>query len=314
MTLSGETYTSYLRTNVLPVAQEAIYYNNFLFGPQSPFEVVGPTACPGGDSVDILVDTSVSSNVAVYTVGDPMPTPDTTTTVQAYFAKDMFQGTAKTYDIYRAFQANGGAYPALGDQDTKAITTVAKSLRDLACTTMLGDMITWIDSTSAFSDASLNRTTYPSLASYESGSVGTLAKADLDGMIENLENGTYQKVPRSDMVWLMPVNQIWNAADVLAGVSGTIPWALSAQADRMDVEATAKMATYGGIPIVPVPDLTNTNILLVDRNTVKIYNWMALEITPKDVAAAEQSWLLKFGASVAILNPARCGKLDGITP
>jgi hypothetical protein len=40
---------------------------------------------------------------------------------------------------------------------------------------------------------------------------------------------------------------------------------------------------------------------------------MALEITPKDVAAAEQSWLLKFGANIVCTDPRQQGKLPLIT-
>jgi hypothetical protein len=313
MTLSGETYTSYLRTNVLPEALEAIYFNNFIFGPDSPFEVVPQASCPGGTRIGELIDTSVSTNVAAYTVGDPGPTPDTTTTVEAYWNKDSWQGTAKTYDIYRDYQANGGAYSALGDQDQKAINQVAKSLRDLACTSVIAGWITDIDSTSAFSDASLNRTTYPSLASGEAGTIGTLAKADLDTAIESLENGTYAKVKRSDMVWLMPYNQLWNLADVTAGTTN-FQWYLNPSEAKIDTEATAKMAAYGTIPIICVPDMTNTNMLLVDRTAIKVYDWKPLTIKPKDIFALEQAWILSLGVNSTVLAPWRCYKLDGITP
>jgi len=313
MTLSGETFTSYLRTNVLPVAEETIFFNNKMLD-GSIFETVGPAQCPGGDSIDWIIDTSVSTNAAAYVLGDPMPTPDTTTTVVPYVTKDMFQASAKTYDIYRAYQANGGAYAPLGDQDTKAIQMASRSLRDLCVTTMITDLIALVDSTSAFGDGSLSRTTYAALASYEAGAISTLAKADLDTAIENMLGVTYGPVALEDMVWLMPVNQLFNLADVAgAGLVYNEYSTSSAAGGTLDVENTHRMKSYGGIPIVVVPDMTSTNMLLLNRKKVKVYNWMALEITPKDVAAAEQSWLLKFGANVVVTDPRKQAKLDGIT-
>lgn len=314
MTLSGETFTSYLRTNVLPVAEETIFFNNVMLD-GSIFEVVPPASCPGGDSIDWIIDEEVSTHAAAYTVGDAMPVADTTTTVVPYVTKDMFQATAKTYDIYRAYQANGGAYSPLGDQDTKAIQMAAKSLRDLCVTTMITDLIAMVDSASAFGDGSLSRTTYTHLASYEVGSISTLAKADLDTAIENMLNTTYGPCDLNDLVWLFPPNQLWNFADVAGIPAAYMEWSTSTnpQGGGIDLEATHRMKTYGGIPIVSVPDMTNTNILLLNRKKVKVFNWMALEITPKDVAAAEQAWLLKFGANVVVLDPRTQAKLDGIS-
>jgi hypothetical protein len=314
MTLSGETFTSYLRTNVLPVAEETIFFNNVMLD-GSIFEVVPPASCPGGDSIDWIIDEAVSTHAAAYTVGDAMPVADTTTTVVPYVTKDMFQATAKTYDIYRAYQANGGAYSPLGDQDTKSIQMAAKSLRDLCVTTMITDLIALVDSTSAFGDGSLSRSTYPGLVSYEAGSIGTLAKADLDTAIENLLGVTYGPCNLDDLVWLMPVNQLFNLSDV-AGIGIQYnEWSTTSNpaGGGIDLEATHRMKSYGGIPIVVVPDMTTTNILLLNRKKVKVFNWMELEITPKDVAAAEQAWLLKFGANVVVLNPRTQAKLDGIS-
>lgn len=314
MTLSGETFSSYLRTNVLPVVEETIFFNNKMLD-GSIFEVVGPNACPGGDSIDWIIDEEVSTHAAAYTVGDAMPVADTTTSVVPYVTKDMFQATAKTYDIYRAYQQNGGAYAPLGDQDQKAIQMAAKSLRDLCVTTMITDLIALVDSTSAFGDGSLSRTTYTHLVSYEAGSISTLAKADLDTALENMLGTTYGPVNLEDMVWLMPINQLFNLADV-AGIGIQYnEWSTNSNpaTGGLDLEATQRMKTYGGVPIVIVPDMTTTNILLLNRKKVKVYNWMALEITPKDVSAAEQAWLLKFGANVVVLDPRQQAKLDGIT-
>jgi hypothetical protein len=125
---------------------------------------------------------------------------------------------------------------------------------------------------------------------------------------------TYGPVNLADMVWLMPVNQLFNLADVAGGGLQYNEYSTpTAMGGTLDVESTHRMKSYGGVPIVIVPDMTNTEILLLNRTKIKVYNWMALEITPKDIAAAEQSWLLKFGANVVCTDPRQQGKLPLIT-
>jgi hypothetical protein len=319
MSLTGDTFSVYLRTNVLPLVQRLWWDNSAWTGAANKYiEVVRGAAVPGGTDVDVILDTSRSSNAAAYTFGDPAPTPDTTTSVRAYFTKEMFTGMAKTYDFYKGLAANGGAYPGtITDMDMAAIERATADVIDVANDTFSSDVVTWIDSTGTFSDAALSKSTYTSLVSYESTSVGVLAVADLDAAIEAMEDTTYGPVDRSKLCWIMARNQFGHVAELTSNVAynsyNYFTTRDGQSSANYDAEATRVIKTYGDIPIWVVPGFSTTDILLVNRDAVKVYEWMPLTVTPKQLMAPEEGFLIKYGAILAVLNPRECGKLSGVT-
>jgi hypothetical protein len=318
MTLSGDTFSNYLNTVYTPMAEETIFWNNSLLD-GSVFEVIKPEQCPGGDYINVLIDWAATTYAAAYTVGDPMPTPDTLSSVRAYFNKDFYQVSAKTYNYYKWLQAGiNGTHSGLGDQDEKAILTSAKSLRDLMTTTMLSDLETWIDASSNFSDAALARGTYTSLVSQETAGGGTgVTLAQLEDLVEGMQNVTYGPVATEDMAWIMARNQLTNVSRLGSNLAYNSTFAaMTTSLDStapIDIERAHRTATIAGIPVVVLPDFSTTDILLVNRKKIKIYNWAPLEIVPKDVAAAEQSWLLTMGASLVVLDPRQQSKIDNLS-
>lgn len=314
MTVTGDTFSTYLRDVWLPEAELTVFHNDSLLGPGGPFEVISPERCPGGTYINVGIDYAVTTHAAAYAVGDAMPAPDSISTVKAYFNKDFYQASAKTYTYYKHLRETGyeGSYVDF-DQETKAVQMAAKNLKDLITTTMLTDLEAWIDSTSNFSDAALARGTYTSLVSYEAGSVGSLARADLDDALEAMEDVTYGPVPRSSMAWIMARNQLTNMSTLFTGASTFEMNASSQNMGPIDPEGTMRLGSYGGVPIYVLPDFSTTDILLVNRDKIKIYNWAPLEITIKDLPEAGQSWLLTMGATLVVQDPRTQAKLDAVT-
>jgi hypothetical protein len=318
MTLAGDTFSTYLNTVYTPMAEQTIFWNNRLLD-GSVFEVIPPASCPGGDYINVLIDYLATTYAAAYTVGDPMPTPDTLSSVRAYFNKDFYQVSAKTYNYYKWLQSGrDGTHSGLGDQDEKAIMTAALNLRDLMTTTMLSDLESQIDSSSAFSDASLSRSTYASLVSQETaGGASTPTLAQLEDLIEGMQNVTYGPVAIEDMAWIMARNQLTQVARLGSNLAynstfATMTTSLDSNAP-IDLDRAHRTETIGGIPVVVLPDFSTTDILLVNRKKIKVFNWAPLEIIPKDIAAAEQSWLLTMGASLVVLDPRQQSKIDNLS-
>ena len=312
MTVTGDTFTDYAKENHLPGAELEVFHNDSLLGPGGPFEVIGPSATPGGDQIHVDHDWAVTANGGSYSIGDPDPVADSISTVKSSWNKDFYIEGAKTYKLYKhLYETNpGGRYQEF-NQDQKAIDMAARNMRDTISTTMLTDLVTWIDSASNFSDAALVRGTYTSLVSYESTSVGTLALSDLEDAIEAMENVTYGPVDRSSMLWIMARNQKTNLSRLAAGASN---FEFNAtQGGKIDAGRVGMMDTFEGVPILVLPDFSNADILLVNKDKIKIYNWAPLDIEAKSITEPAQYWELTMGASLVVRDPRCQAKLSGVT-
>jgi hypothetical protein len=311
MAIAGDTFTTYLATRYIPTAVQTIFWNSWFMN-QPYFEVVDYGRTPKGPSINSIIDYSVSTNAEVYAQGAPMPTPDTLNSVRAYFNKDTFQGSAKVYGDTIAQAAGDGTWVQMEPQTT-AIDTSLKNLVDLMSTTVLTDLAAQVDSTTAYSDASLARATY-SLASYEQAAGGALTLALMEDMLEGLQNTTYGMVDNDDLVWLMARNQLTNLSRLTSfDGSGAAFQAMNTGQASVDAGRVQVTKFFEGIPILVVPDMTNTEVYLMKRSTTKFYIGDPIKTQPKDVAEYANSWLSTGGVNLVVQDPRRCGKLTGVT-
>ena len=313
MAISGNLYSTYLNTTYIPMVTSEIFWNQWWVN-QPFFEVVQPgdaRNCPGGSTINIVLDYAVSTNAEAYVQGAPMPTAHTLSDVRAYFNKDYYQEGGKVYgDTMSQLGGGGGNVPI--DPQQKAIQTSIKNAVDLASTTMLTDLAGQVDSTTAYSDASLSRTTY-SLASSETGSVGALARSDLIDMIERAQNTTYGFVPLDDLCFLMPPNQHTNVAN-LQGAAQYAEFVVNAQdMSPMDTGVKFRCQTFETVPILQVPDMTTTEIYLLRRSTTRFHLHEGIKTVPKDVAEWADYWLTTLGVNMVVADPVRSQKLTGVT-
>ena len=303
-----ETFTQYLNEVYVPRAIQNVVWNSWWMN-QPHFEIVNGH---GGAEINVLIDASTSTNAEIYSQGAPMPDPDTTTHVRAYFNKDTFQGTAKVYGDTQAqlLGANATNVPLAAQQ--KAIDVSLKNMIDLMSTTMIADLALHVDAGNTYSDAALVRATY-ALASIETGSVGALALTDLEDLLEGLQDVTNGFVDSSDLVWLMPRNQLTNLSR-LTTLASNAPFNSDAQ-NPASIDAGRVMRTkfFEGIPIFVIPDMTTTEIYLVPKSETKIYVHDPIKTVEKDVAEYANAWLSTGGVNLVVQDPRRSGKLTGIT-
>ena len=315
MALTGLQYTEYLNNAYIPRVHAMTFWNNWWLN-QPYFEVVQPGSCPGGPDINHLLDYSETTNAEAYVRGAPIPDPDSTSSIRAYHTKDYFQGSAKVYGDQKSQTQGSDALNVAISPDQKAINTSVKNMVDLMSTTFLTDLAAQVDSTTAFSDASLSRSTY-ACASYEVGSVGALALSDLEDMLEALQNTSYGVVPVEDLVFLMARNQLTNLSRLTTGVSydSTFMNFNTSTQDMGPADAGRVFRTrsFEGVPIMVVPDMTNTEMYLLRRSTTKIYLHTGIETVFKDPAEWADQWLTTAGANLVVEDPLRCGKLTGIT-
>lgn len=162
MAMAGNTYSTLVREVWTPQLETTVFHNNWLFD-GSVFPVVD---APGGTTISTGYEYAVTTNTGTFNHDDPMVEPFTSSHVRAYFNKDFFQESARVFKQYLDMMGNGGSQVVL-DAVQHSLEIATKNLLDIATTTMIADLEAQIDSSTAYSDASLSRTTYATLKSYE---------------------------------------------------------------------------------------------------------------------------------------------------
>lgn len=315
MTMPGVTYSTLVREVWTPELQTTVFYNNWMFD-GSRFPVV---RAPAGSTISSGYEYAITSNVGTYNYDDPMVDPFTSSQVKAYFNKDHFQESARSFNVYRDYLAGGGETGDLS-MERQAITTATKNLLDKVTTTMISDLESQIDSSDAYSDASLSRTTYATLKSYEEATSTALTLAHIEDMIEALmTHTTYGQGVRSetDLLLMVPRNQLTNLSRLVTGTaynSSFFQFMTSTQ-DMGPADAGRVMRTkaFEGVEIVSVPDMTTTVLLCVHKPDVAIYETRPLTITPKTEAADTELALLTCAYNCICKRPGNSGKLSDKT-
>jgi hypothetical protein len=312
MALTGSQFTVYRNEDYVTEVTNNVFHNSWVLD-QRFFDVVGPGESPGGASIDFIIDYSETTNAGTFTVGTPMPDEDTTNSIRAYFNKDYYHASAKTYKILKnqmIVNRNGTNVPINPDQ--KAIDKASKNLIDVISTTCYADLATQVDSAAAFSDASLTRATY-GIAASETAVGGVQTLAHLEDAVEQMEDVTYGPVQHDDILIMMPRNQLTNHSRL---VSGAAYRELNASADGsgyIDGGSVSRISTFDGVDIMVVPDMTTTEILVVQKSAIKVFVHMALDVVYKDLKEAADSWYLTMGVNIVNTNPRSGVKYTGVT-
>jgi len=305
------------RQSYLAEVQSVIYFNNWLFNEaKATFNYVGPGQSTNGTKIPFFIDYSMSSSAATYDYDDAMVTSSSKETVEAYFNKVGFQDAARVYNMQQAMQSGIGAPLEVSrDKVSDALNSTAAGLRDLMTTTAITALIAQIDNAGNFSDAAISRATY-NLDSAETAVGGALTLAAINLMVQEMESPAHMAVNRNDMILMMNGNVHGDLVALAPGASTSS--VLIANADgtsNIDMGLAPRVQTYGGIPIMIVPDMPDTDMLCVDKNTIVVNEWRAVEIEDKStgVMADQGLWGMFAGAQIYTKNPKRCGKLSGLT-
>jgi hypothetical protein len=316
MAMSGETFSTLVREVWYPELKNTVWYNFWMFN-QNYFQKLDS---PGGSTLSAGYEYAVTTNVGTYNYDDAMVDPYNTGHVRAYFNKDPFQESARVFNVYLDYLKNGGSEVGALDYARKTVEGGIRNLRDKATTTMILDLISQIDSSSAYSDASLSRTTYATLKSYEEDTSTALTMAHLEDAVEALmTHTTYGQTiqSESDLLWLFPRNQVTNLSRLVTGQAYNASFfqMLTSTQDMGPADAGRVMRTkaFEGIEIAVVPDMTTTVILLVHKPDVKVYETRPLTIVEKSEKADTQLWHLTGSWNAIAERPGNHAKLSGKT-
>lgn len=316
MAMAGVTFSTLVREVWWPELMSTHFLNNWMFD-QTVFETIPAL---GGSAINAGYEYAVSSNVGTYNYDDSMVEPYTSSQVKAYFNKDHFQEAARIFGVYKDYLSNGGSETAALDYTRKTLETAVLNLRDKITTTMISDLEGQIDSSTAYSDASLSRTTYASLKSYEEATSTALTMAHLEDLVEALmTHVTYGQGVRSeqDLIWMVPRNQLTNLSRLVTGQAYNASFfqMMTSTQDMGPADAgrAFRTKTFEGIDIVSVPDMTTTVLLCCHKPDVKIVETRPFTIKEKSETADTELYQLTAAYNIVAKRPGNHGKLSGKT-
>lgn len=311
MAVPGDTFDTLVRNVWAPELYREHFLNDWFFN-GSRFEM---KQALGGDTISTPYEYTVSSNVGTFQYDDPMVEPLQSSQVRAYFNKQSFQEAARVFKTKLNYRQNGG-YQVAFEAIQHELDLAMKTLRDKIVTTLIGQLEAQIDSTTAYSDASLSRTTYAALKSYEEATATALTLTHLEDLVEALMTHTTYGVnvsSESELLFLFPRNQLTNLSRLTGG--GQYNESVIALQDGSPADAGRVFRTksFEGIEIASVPDMTTTVILCVHKPNIVLHQTEPFEVEEKSEAAHTRLWKLTDGWNIEAKRPNNHAKLSGKT-
>jgi hypothetical protein len=293
-------YSNYIQDVVEPLIVDTVFNR----GMEELYGLFVKGTPKGGDKITQKVRTAWTSNVDNYTTSDSTnPASSSQTLVTATWDKLYTHATVEIENIEINEARNGGA-----DLDLvkDAILQETKALMNKIFVNCMTQIKADVDSTSAYSDAALDRSTYPTLASYEEdtdtpitvdlwrGMVNgtTLLKntGPLAGYVALVEQAVYNKFRP-----LAAALNSWNINDASAGASAVMGY--------------QELGNFEGANVVSPVGMTTGDVLLLRRQDVVILEHRPLEV--EQVASGKDSvkFVLRAGVNAYVNNPGFQGKM-----
>ena len=248
---------------------------------------------------------------AAYSEGQAAPAPGNNTYLMAKWQYSVGY-------FWRSVEITGHAIDALRDEGAiveavdREVRDAARAIGDLINTTFLGTGTNCLQAIvdSGGTVGGIDRSTYTAWGSWENALGGALSESALRDMVEavldNDRGANYET-----LAFLMPVNQITNY-HALAGASSSVP--KPAEGGRgLDLGHIPSLASFGGIPMYGIPDLTDTVVMLVD---VPGFYWVLhrpLQFEQKPTAGDSYQWLITCSIILVSETPHLCAKQTGVT-
>jgi hypothetical protein len=298
---TSTTWTNLIQEVLLPRVQSVFFQNDSLF------KIWAPQPHLIGDSIDWPIHYGPSTDYAgTYSEGDPAPNPNIDVILKGSVSKQPFQVSASISKV--ALDYMGGNKLGLSDPVLFDIENKVKALLNSVNVTLLASLEAAVDSTGTYGGNAI--ATYSALASYESAVSGVHSISMMEDMYEALLDNDRGCDP-SQLICLMPQNQITNHTRLVSGASN---YPLNHQSGSpTDGGRQIPGAKFNGVPIYGIPDMTDTVVLMGEKDKVAIFEARPVTIEEKSVTADEVFFLITCNYQIALLNQAKWAKLTGVT-
>jgi len=304
--MAGLTTTSganSIREAYAPSFEKAVFRNDSFLGLFPPWE--GP---PGGGDTAYRwkLNSAGNDSVAVFAENDPQPAAGYQAIVNAAVSWLYIRGM---------MSFTGHALDALGsnwiDQEQEEGSLLIEDIVDLITTSLMGSTY-GIELALAPASAYAGITRNGAAGYFENsttGSVGTLAYADLVDLQEAVRDNDKGGLKSRQGMWIGPVNQetnIYGLAQTNKVVNVNTDGSFAPRIANQDVV---------GYPLVALPDFTNTVIMLLD---MRPGIWKKVQIRPFRVddqgrSGDSQIFQVSWGGQMICRQPRFHGTLTGVT-
>ena len=296
-------YNEFIQRELVPGIVDTIVYKAL-----EPWKRVFGTREPeGGDRITSRYRVGYTSNAGATTKADVYKAAATQTLVKPYWTKVFYDGTAEVHDIDIANNATARERSKIENMIGDAVSKEVEAMMDVIVTAFYTQIKADVDSSSAaYSDASLSRSTYTTLASYEEATDATITLAYARGMIQGVTQN--KPVNIRDYVCLCD-DAVYNTWQNLAAALHT--WTIANVPNATDM-GYSEMAKFEGLAIADIGDfhsMTTGDVLMLRRQDVNIVEHAPLRI--KDVESGRHSIKMVpfIGINVYVDNPYFQGKM-----
>jgi hypothetical protein len=300
-----EDYSQLIREVVEPRIMETVYVKILEdLKAISTFDQNG-----GGEKIVHPVRTSISSNAAAYDKTDVNPVAGTFVAVDATWDY-AYQHTAAEVHGIDISQASRGGNPTIDNLITDAIAMEMGQLKELIFDAVLTQWKLDIDSASTYSDAALNRTTYPTLASEEdSTSVPlTVALARSHSNAARLNKNSGDKI---NFQWIMETAVEEGFSPRVSALHG---WNLNDTRRGQTIDGGYQpMNSFEGQLIYSPSGMTTGDVFYGRKQDFRIREHRSFSIEQVDSGRDSAKFVIRTGINGYVINPGFCGKMTNKT-
>ena len=253
-----------------------------------------------GDRITSKYRLSHTSNAAFYDKSDVDPAVSTHVLKKPYWTKVFSHAACEVHGIDISNDRPGGATM---DMMADAIRKETEALMDVNIAAFYTQIKKDVDSSgTAYSDASLSRSTYPLLVSYEESADATVTLAYMRNMIKAMLLN--KPVNLSEYLCLME-NSVYHTLKALAAALHT--WTMNDTRSNQQIDmGWQQMASFEGLTIAnpgEFQSMTTGDILVLRRQDVNIVPHRPLEIKLVESGRDSIKAVLRTGINVYVDNP-----------
>ena len=257
----------------------------------------------GGEKITIPIRAAVSSNAAAYTRSDVDPASGTMTVVDATFNKDYYHTSWEVSGLDLA-QAQAGGQPAISNLIADAALMEMNQLEAVIYDAIMTDWKLHIDASTAYSDASLSRSTYATLASTEENTNTALTPTI---MRTHSHTVRLNKLcgPKSGYQFLMESAVLYAVEPKISALHG---WDVPSTLGAKDL-GYQPMRSFEGQAVVSPQGMTTGDVLYGRKQDFQVRYHMPLSIEQVPSGRHSAKFVARIGINGLVINPGYCGKM-----
>jgi hypothetical protein len=257
----------------------------------------------GGTRITVPNRTSISSNAAAYDKSDVDPVAGTFVSKDAYWTK-VYQHTSAEVHGIDISQAGNGGNPSISSLITDAVAMEMDQLWQVIYNAVYTQIKADIDSASTYSDAALNRTTYPTLASTEESTDTPITLALLRSH-SNAVRLNKACGPKNRYTYAMET-KVYERFEPLASALHT--WNVNSDTSDKNLGYQV-VGTWEGQKVISPQGMTTGDTFYFRKEDVMIHKHRDLEIVQVPSGRDSAKFVIRVGINGYCIRPGFAGKM-----